>query len=283
MESADSITIDPHKMGYVPYPCGAVAFRNDRIRHFILQRAPYITSVKQNVLVHMPPKRTEAAPKDEIDGKVIIEAFAPFIVEGSRPGAAACALWLATNLIPLTMRQHGAIIRASLLAARELFEWLSHWGTIMKRNGVDTEYEFVPLTRRTPGTNIVIFAVKRKTSSQLESMNELTRRVYQAFSIDVELGARDYSYSQPFFLSKTTCSSPEYGYETLRPIFDKWAIRNSRASYAQHGLTVLRATVMNPYIHPIRQAGNQNFIKEFMKELAAASKGASRALAVEEQ
>ncbi|MFB3779614.1 MAG: aspartate aminotransferase family protein, partial [Bryobacteraceae bacterium] len=29
---SESITVDPHKMGYVPYPCGVVAFRNDRVR-----------------------------------------------------------------------------------------------------------------------------------------------------------------------------------------------------------------------------------------------------------
>jgi glutamate/tyrosine decarboxylase-like PLP-dependent enzyme len=40
---AESITVDPHKMGYVPYPCGVIAFRNDRIRHFLTQEAPYIT------------------------------------------------------------------------------------------------------------------------------------------------------------------------------------------------------------------------------------------------
>src|ERR1019366_7174243 len=40
---ADSITVDPHKLGYVPYPCGVVAFRNDLVRQFITEAAPYIS------------------------------------------------------------------------------------------------------------------------------------------------------------------------------------------------------------------------------------------------
>ena len=44
---AESITVDPHKMGYVPYPCGVIAFRNDRVRHFLTQEAPYITVTTQ--------------------------------------------------------------------------------------------------------------------------------------------------------------------------------------------------------------------------------------------
>ncbi|MBN1654329.1 MAG: hypothetical protein JXA30_11210 [Deltaproteobacteria bacterium] len=34
------ISVDPHNMGYIPYPCGVVAFRDDRTRRFIAQNAP---------------------------------------------------------------------------------------------------------------------------------------------------------------------------------------------------------------------------------------------------
>ena len=45
---AESITVDPHKMGYTPYPAGVVAFRNDRVRHFLTQEAPYISTETQS-------------------------------------------------------------------------------------------------------------------------------------------------------------------------------------------------------------------------------------------
>src|ERR1019366_8550405 len=41
---ADSVTVDPHKMGYVPYPCGVAAFRSDRVRLLLTEASPYLAS-----------------------------------------------------------------------------------------------------------------------------------------------------------------------------------------------------------------------------------------------
>jgi len=265
---ADSITLDPHKMGYMIYPCGMIAFKNDRVRHFVLQKAPYITSLRQDVLVHMPPKHVEN-PED--DPKIVTEAFAPFIVEGSRPGAAASSLWATVKSIPPTMREAGMIVRSSLLAARELYEWIVHWKRIMYHNRADIDFDCIPLTLSPPDTNIVIFCVKKKTSNSLSKMNELSKSVYEHFTIQSELGEREYSYSQPFFLSKTTFQEPYYSFDTVKPIlekhFSKKVLDQLLQSYKVEGLTVLRATVMNPYINLTRKISDQNVIKEFMQEL----------------
>lgn len=270
---ADSITIDPHKMGYVNYPCGMISFRNDRVRHFVLQKAPYITSVRQDVLVHMPPKHIDNI---ENNPKIVTEAFAPFIVEGSRPGAAASSLWVTVKTIPPTMREAGLIIRSSLLAARELYEWLVHWDTLIEYNRVDVDFKLIPLTLLPPDTNVVIFGVKKKTSNALTNMNKLTQYVYEHFTIQSELGEREYSYSQPFFLSKTIFSEPNYSFDAIKPIldnhFDKGHNDQLLQDYKNYGLTVLRATVMNPYISLTRKLSEQNVMKEFMQELLDAAK-----------
>lgn len=266
---ADSITVDPHKMGYVPYPCGVVAFKNDRVRHFILQRAPYITSVEQNVLVHMPPKHPKISSQP-MDSKIVIESFGPFIMEGSRPGASASSLWLSIQTIPLIMKKHGLIVKASLLAARELYEWLAHWNKII----IDSDYEFVPLTSCTPDTNVVIFSVRKKTSSSLRIMNRLTKLIYEHFTIQVELGEGEYSYSQPFFLSKTYFREPEYPFDTLSEFYNRCKLFEQRSKddiikeYKEDGLVVLRATVMNPYLYPMKKFAIQNLLKQFMQELS---------------
>ncbi|PZR99098.1 MAG: hypothetical protein DLM70_16040 [Chloroflexi bacterium] len=275
MAKSDSITVDPHKMGYVPYPCGVVAFKNDRVRHFILQSAPYITSARQSVLLHMPPKRT-ISWEDGSERKVAIDAFAPFILEGSRPGAAAASLWLATQTIPLTMKGHGSIVRASLLAARELYEWLVHWNKIVAHTG-DSGYEFVPVPGMAPDTNIVAFGIKKTGFPSLSAMNELTSLVYKRFSIQAELGEREYIYLQPFFLSKTTMTEPDYPCAAIEAVLDRHGIGDWKREYAEHGMIVLRATVMSPYVQAMKETGAQNLIKEFMGELdRAASEGVCR-------
>jgi hypothetical protein len=276
MSSADSITIDPHKMGYINYPCGMVAFRNDRIRHFILQKAPYITSIRQEILVHMPPRHV-----DENTNKIVTEAFAPFILEGSRPGAAASSLWLTIKTIPPTMKESGLIIKSSLIASRELYEWLIHWEKIMSFNRKDTEYQFIPLTEFPPDTNVVIFGIRKKAINSLIKMNELTKKVYDAFTIQSELGENQYSYGQAFFLSKTEFQEPIYPLDTLKPLFSKYFpehLERVYNEYKKEGLVVLRATLMNPYIWMMRNMSNQNFIKEFMQELSKAAEKSSREL-----
>ena len=35
MEQADSVTIDSHKLGYIPYPCGVILFRDKRVKDLI--------------------------------------------------------------------------------------------------------------------------------------------------------------------------------------------------------------------------------------------------------
>lgn len=273
---ADSITVDPHKLGFVPYPCGVVAFRNDRVRHFILQRAPYITASSQNAAVHLPPRHSSFDASRE--RRVVIESFAPFILEGSRPGSAAASLWLSTRLIPLTMQGHGRILRASLLAARELYEWLRNWGLIMQEAYKDQDhrcpFEFLPITADPPDTNLVCFVAKQSTAQSLSTINRFSRMVYERFTIQAELGDRDYSYSQPFFLSMTVFRDPHYRFERMAEMFADWGLsgRKLREEYAKDGLVVLRATVMSPYIHPLKKQTGYNYVKYFVEELAKAAR-----------
>ena len=97
MVDADSTTVDPHKMGYVPYPAGLIAFRQGVVTELVAQQAQYISDINGVV-----------APLDQ---PVHIEAVGPFILEGSKPGAAATACWLAHKTIPLDHLHHGRMVR----------------------------------------------------------------------------------------------------------------------------------------------------------------------------
>jgi glutamate/tyrosine decarboxylase-like PLP-dependent enzyme len=278
---AESITIDPHKMGYVPYPCGVIAYRNDRVRHFVLEDAPYITSARRHVEGHQPPRHLAMAQVLEwIEKpgaysfklpKIEVDAFAPFILEGSRPGAAAAALWMSLKTMPLTMREHGSIVRASLLAARTLYEWIARWENFLKSQGEEAHYRLITLTTDPPDTNIVTFVVQPKESPALQDMNALTTDVYERFSIQAELGARQHSYSQPYFLSHSSMNAPIYPFASVRGLLDRCAIREARTAYAEHGVVILRAAVMNPYLHALQRLGVTDVLRDFMTELHQAT------------
>jgi glutamate/tyrosine decarboxylase-like PLP-dependent enzyme len=67
---ADSITIDPHKSGYCPYPAGGLCYRDGRMRYLVTWTSPVVFRGEQ-------------------------ESIGVYGVEGSKPGAAAGEwLWL---------------------------------------------------------------------------------------------------------------------------------------------------------------------------------------------
>lgn len=250
---AESITVDPHKMGYVPYPCGVVAFRNDRVRHFLSQQAPYITNMS-----HSGGCAREYAPPVNVG---------PFILEGSKPGAAAASCWLSHRMIPPDRSGYGEIARASVLAARELYERLIHWEHAAKANRKPVAYRFVPAAAVPPDTNIVCFVIQEKLSRSLKHMNALAEAVYQRLTIQAELGERGYSYSQPFFISRTRFQLPNYSAHSVADLMERAEVDANE--YPAEGVFILRATVMTPYITLAAETGHkQALLADFIETLA---------------
>ena len=109
MFSADSVTVDPHKLGYVPYPAGVIAFKNKLVTTLVAQDAPYISTTRNDVAQIDIPE---------------INAVGSYIIEGSKPGAAALSCWFSAKMIPLDLHHHGKIIKTSLLNARRLAHYI---------------------------------------------------------------------------------------------------------------------------------------------------------------
>ena len=270
-DGADSITVDPHKMGYVNYPCGAICFKEDLVRYLVRQKAPYITVASSSSWAHLPPRHLvegDAHISGASFGKVATEAFAAYTLEGSRPSFPATALWLSSEMLPLNRMSHGRVIRASWIAARELFEWLIRLDRVMDATDSERLFKTVPYCHRggefaPPDTNINVFGFAPRGGGTLAEFNALTEAIYRHFSIRAEHGERQYSYSQPFFLSKTAFSADHYSFSSLASIFDSAGIEVSEGEYRRDGLVVLRSTIMNPYLTPLRESKRGEIVKEF--------------------
>lgn len=91
----DSIVVDPHKHGLQPYGCGAVLFADPSVGRFYVHDSPY-TYFSSDEL-HL--------------GEISLEC--------SRAGAAAAALWLTLQVLPLSDTGLGQILRANIRGARE--------------------------------------------------------------------------------------------------------------------------------------------------------------------
>ncbi|MBD0326339.1 MAG: decarboxylase, partial [Pyrinomonadaceae bacterium] len=97
IREADSITVDPHKSGYIPYPAGALCYRNSAMRNLVTFSAP--------VVFH-----GEAEPTVGIYG-----------IEGSKPGAAAAAVYLSHRVIRPSKSGYGQIIGQALYSCKKLY------------------------------------------------------------------------------------------------------------------------------------------------------------------
>lgn len=220
---ADSVTIDPHKLGYVPYPAGAVSFADRRARHLIAVDAPYV----------FHREGSEAAN------------IGRYILEGSKPGAAAAGVWLSHQVLPLDGDGYGRLIGQTARGARVLYRRLSagDW------------HPFELLLLPEPDLNIVCFAVNHPKLETLAQTNQLVTRVHQRMSIGEQRAPREVD----FFLTRTTLRAGEYG-DSVVPLVERLGF--DRSAYRDvGGVAVLRCTVMDPFLG--QPQGHVDFVEGF--------------------
>jgi glutamate/tyrosine decarboxylase-like PLP-dependent enzyme len=269
MSQADSITIDPHKLGYVPYPSGVICFKNGLITELFTQEAPYISDQKIGF-------------NSSIDKPIIRTNVGPYIIEGSKPGAAAASTWLAHKTIPLNNKNHGKIIRTSLLNTRKLYTYIGNHRRRYKEfenelfgvfNPDEPAFTFEPLYE--PDSNVLCYiAVPYMWSNQkfvrrdvsLQYLNKLNQSIYKKFSISSFDGKHKMPYSQEYFVSRTTLKKDTYKSTSIDGLLSKFGIKKDE--YNKYGIFVLRSTIMNPwYFHAVNSNNGLDYLSDFIKKL----------------
>lgn len=149
---ADSIALDPHKLGYIPYPAGAVILRDRAGREAVSSDAPYLWNLG-----------------DEQGGFV-----GRFTLEGSRAGATAAACWLAHRTIPLDQSGHGKLLALSILATRQLYLALT------RRHAGEGKVGVEPVHR--PHLNMICYVPYHAACASFAEAQELTNHVCQKLS-----------------------------------------------------------------------------------------------------
>jgi glutamate/tyrosine decarboxylase-like PLP-dependent enzyme len=96
---ADSVVVDPHKLGYVPYSCGAVLFKRWIDLEYVASMAPY--------LFHA------GAPPE-------VKSHGQYTLEGSRGGARATACWAAHETVGLDESGYGQIVGNTITLTKKL-------------------------------------------------------------------------------------------------------------------------------------------------------------------
>lgn len=217
LKEADSITVDPHKVGFIPYAAGAICMKDKRIVDLISYHAAYVFE-----------SVTEKTPSTK-NQQVVLGAS---IMEGSKSGATAAAVWAAHRLVPLNIHGYGKVIAAGIVTANWLTEKLNQTEPF----SID-DRTFKIYAMQTPDFHMVNFMFKQIDNHNLQQQNQLNKRIYELCSF-----ATGRSYTNDFLTSSTSLSHEEYG--------DNPAIFCQQAGFSLdewqrvQSLYVLRAAIM---------------------------------------
>lgn len=239
LANADSVTIDPHKLGYAPYPAGAFLLKERRARELVAVDPPYLA-----------PTAGLNSAEDLFLGR--------FIFEGSKPGAAAAGVWLSHKVLPLDIRGYGHLIERTVAGAYRLHE------ALRIANLAPFRIVLLPV----PDINIVCYLLHHPALTTLEAVNAFNEGIYARMSME-SAGA-----TPEYIISRTRFQTPMYDgavAATLRELGvcseEEW--RQS----GTEGLVVLRSTIMDP--HLAARAPAPDHVSGFISALRSACDTAS--------
>lgn len=235
ISKTDSITIDPHKMGYIPYPAGSILFSDTQMKDFISYEPSYLN---------------KSANEDDLHNAFLGQ----WTLEGSRPGAAAAACFLSNKVLPFTQEGHGLLVKNSMHAANRF------WNSIFSFNSdedFNNGFKIVPLY--VPETNIISYVLSApKVITKTKYLNKLNRGLYKRFSVngDSIIPALDFMIAKDGFKYKDL---PKHSVLTSCEI-DETLIENTAEE-----ITILSSVFMNPLSICLKDDFYDDYWKEVVK------------------
>ncbi len=232
---ADSITVDPHKLGYLPYGIGGIVWRHRGVRDFLGERAPYVF--------------------DPNPSGSTVEPLGPYILEGSKPGAQAAAAWVTHRVLPLDCLHLGRLQRFTILAGEYFYD---HLPALTERLRGEARV-LVPLE---PDTNLLCLAINPEGNTSLSAANRFCESLYSHLRIDPTRPVQ----LRDFFSSHTRVSAELLGPENWSRTLDALGIDPAEVGQGEcTDLFLLRHTLMNPWLLDSREGKNP--IDRYLKYL----------------
>lgn len=216
--ATDSITVDPHKLGYLPYGAGAFVCRDQRAMALLAEEADYVFD-------------GEAAP----DYMARYRRLGQFIPEGSKSGAAAAAVYVMHQVLPLDHLNFGQLPRQTVLAA----EAFADRAQVFAAEVADVAHACVPFA---PDSNLVCLALNPAGNRDAGAASAFVRRLHEELRCD----PRQPLQLKEFFGSITTLRAEAMGEDELARIATTLGLDPN--GFDGERLVILRHTLMNPYL-----------------------------------
>ncbi len=217
LSEVDSVTIDPHKQGYLPFGTGGFIARNREIVRLLSTDADYVFS------------QTEEPDFMQIG---------QYILEGSKPGSNAAAVYVAHAVLPLNSENFGRVIRQTVRSAEYFFDQLK----VLKKKLKDKVCLTVPFE---PDSNLVTIAINPDGNQSIAVMNQFAEAVYKELTHDPKAPIQ----TKEFLGSKTQLSIKNLTKEEQSALFKKLHLFDKNSSTERDDkIFILRHTLMNPWL-----------------------------------
>ncbi|MDO1501201.1 pyridoxal-dependent decarboxylase [Winogradskyella maritima] len=263
LAKSDSITIDPHKSGYIPYPAGGLCYRNSAMRNLVAFTAP--------VVYH-----------GGVDPTVGV-----YGVEGSKPGAAASAVYFSHRTIAPNKDGYGELSGRCFFNAKRFYAALVCLNieenlpfcvtplipipAIQNRESeaeIKTQYLFIrdrivnvsneQLMKDTEAFNLFKILGGDQTiitymynfreghpyAGNLSKINALNDAVYKAFSFRQNPGETE--HVPDIVVTSSSFTTGDYGDKFMSNLLSQLKVNNKNLSDAS--VSFIISTIMNPWL-----------------------------------
>jgi len=287
----DTITLDPHKSGFIPYPGAAICYRNQDLANEIAYTSPVVSHGGE-------------AP-----------TVGTYGIEGSRPGAVACGVALSHAAIPPNQLGYGRLLSRCIFNSKRFYAAAVSMikpddpFIIVPFNRLPAEAdggtekeiadqkaliakEIVPpdnkalvgmldakgneklkalFKRLGPDLTVMSYAFNFKVDGVLNTdvtlFNDFNHALFNAMSLQ-EKGKAGEVPDVPFFVTEGSFEKAAYGSDVL----DSFAARAGLEDHGEAPLNFLISTMQNPFVSEAYQPDGDyqiNFINTLIEVLHA--------------
>jgi len=237
--ATDSVTVDPHKLGYLPYGAGAFICRDNRGMALLAEEADYVFDGE--------------GPSDYM-GR--FKRLGQFVPEGSKSGAAAAAVYVTHRVLPLDHAHFGQLPKQTVLAAEAFHARAERFADELG----DVVHACVPFA---PDSNLVCLALNPAGNRDVGQANAFVRRLYEELRCDPQRPLQ----VKEFFGSITTLRPEALGTTELHRIAARLQLDPASFNETDDRIVILRHTLMNPYL--IDRENGISYIDRYFDYLAA--------------
>lgn len=243
----DSITVDPHKLGYLPYPAGAYVARNRGMIEFLTQEAAYVFDID------------EESQQSSLGDK--LRHLGQYILEGSKPGSAAASAYVTHRVLPLHHDGFGRILQQTIRACEYFYDAMPEF----KERLSDLVNLTIPFE---PDSNLVCLAINPRDNDALAQMNRFSRRLFEHMKIDPKQPIQQ----REFVASYTSLLADRVSDKRAGELLGELGVEPDTLSQhpedsereADH-VFLIRNTLMNPWL--LHEQGGKNYIDLYLDYL----------------